>query len=251
MRRQYAAEIENIDRLVGKLINKLESSGQLANTVIAVAADHGEMLGDYNKYAKSMPWDGSARVPLIFKGPGIQAGKVSSIPATTLDIIGTFLDVAGAKATANMTTQSMWPFLSGNGEADEGTRDFISSGLGSETFMGEHDNEAVSSKRRPHPPPGGRFNWRMVVKQMNATSTLKLICCPTGCNGINGNSTLFPNSGSAQVGLFEISGNRLEVDLLNQGKGHAEASELIKHLPSAAHKSCKEALNTGVSELIV
>jgi hypothetical protein len=250
MRRQYAAEIENIDSLVGKLLKKLESAGDLQNTVIAVAADHGEMLGDYNKYAKSMPWDGSARVPLIFKGPGIQAGKVSNRPVTTLDIVGTFLDVAGAKATSAMETKSMWNFLSNASESEATSlRDFVSSGLGGETFVGEFDNE-VGGTSGP-PGPGGRMNWRMVVKQMNSSSTLKLICCPKGCNSINGNSTFFPSSKSAQVGLFEVSGNRLEADLLSQGHGQTEASALIQHLPSTYKKACKDALSGKLSTLVV
>lgn len=251
MRRQYAAEIENIDSLVGKLVEKLKAAGELDNTVIAIAADHGEMLGDYNKYAKSMPWDGSSRVPLIFHGPGIKAGVVESQPVTTLDIVGTFLEVAGAKVATNMTTQSMWPLLTSAVGQQKYSRDFISSGLGSETFVGEIENEAAPASAQQRP---GSMNWRMVVKQMNASSTLKLVCCPTGCSNINGNTTLFPSlstSGSGpQVGLFEVSGTRLEVDLLSRGVGHEEASELINHLPSSAKASCVGVIGK-VSQIVV
>merc|ERR1712003_243866 len=135
MRRQYAAEIENIDALIGKLISKLQATGELDNTVIAIAADHGEMLGDYNKYAKSMPWDGSARVPMLFMGPGVKAGAVLSQPVTTLDIVGTFLEIAGAEKAAGTSTQSMWPLLTGA----KGGRAYIRSGLGSTTFKGDID----------------------------------------------------------------------------------------------------------------
>ena len=72
----------------------------------------------------------------------------------------------------------------------------------------------------------------MIVKQMNATSILKLVCCPSGCNGINGNSTLFPLSSSAQLGLFEVGDDREEVDMLSRGVGEADAAQLVKHLPS-------------------
>merc|ERR1719188_101451 len=137
MRRQYAAEIENIDSLIGKLIKKLEGLGELDNTVIAVSSDHGEMLGDYNKYGKGLPLDRSSRVPMLWMGPGVQAGVVSSQPVTTLDMVGTFLELAGADKAANMTTQSMVPLLS----KGKGGRDFISSGLGGPTFKGDVENE--------------------------------------------------------------------------------------------------------------
>jgi len=257
MRRQYAAEIENIDSLIGKLMKKLEASGELDNTVIAVAADHGEMLGDYNRYAKTQPWDGSSRVPLIFKGPGIRSGVVLTQPVATLDLVGTFLDVAGAKKDANMTTQSMWSLLSSAKDATgEYSRNFISSGLGGETFVGELHNEAPSLREGTGKGKGqgkgkGNVNWRMVVKQMNSTSILKLVCCPKGCNGINGNSTLFPKSTSAQLGLFEVSGNSLEVDLLSRGVGHDEASELVSHLPSAYRSACGGLVDVDAVEVVV
>jgi len=245
MRRQYAAEIENIDSLIGKLIQKLEASGELNNTVIAVAADHGEMLGDYNKFAKSQPWDGSARVPLLFMGPGVKAGVVVKQPATTLDIVGTFLDFGGAKLAANMTTQSLRSLLGGAA----GGRNHVNSGLGSTSFVGERDNE-VNPEGLAF-PPGGGSNWRMVVKQMNDTSVLKLVCCPTGCNGINGNSTLFPKSSSAQIFLMEVSGDQMEIDLLSRGSGKSEAAELVTHLPSAYQSACGHLVDSELTEVVV
>jgi len=226
----------------------------LNNTVIAIAADHGEMLGDYNQFAKSMPWDGSARVPMIFAGQNIKANRVLSQPVTTLDIVGTFLDLAGAEFAANMTTQSMLSLLTGDenqAEETSGVREFVLSGLGGTTFVGDPQNEDYSNARRLQSGPG-RVNWRMVVKQMNETSTLKLVCCPTGCAGINGNSTLFPESSTAQVGLFEIGGDRfsLERDLLSRGIGKSEASEMLKHLPIVQQAACSGVLNQP-SEVVV
>merc|ERR1712137_580587 len=159
-------------------------------------------------------------------GPGVQAGAVSSQPVTTLDIVGTFLELAGADKAANMTTQSMVSLLHGS----NGGRSFVSSGLGGLTFRGDIENE----DHLTNDFPGGGMNWRMVVKRFNDSSTLKVVCCPSGCSSINGNTTLFPSSrGTAQLLLMEISGDQTEVDLLSQGVGNIEAAELVKHLPSA------------------
>lgn len=242
-RRQYAAEIENLDSLIGKLFKKLETLGELDNTVVAIAADHGELLGDYNLFAKSKPWDGAARVPLLFMGPNIKGGAVISQPVSTLDIVGTFLESAGAQLAKNMTTQSMWPMLS-TGKAVKNPRSFVRTGLGSTSFVGEVENEDHLS---PEFPPGGSVNWRMVVKQMNDTSTLKLVCCPSGCSSITGNTTLFPSS---SVGLFEVSGG-LEVDLLSQGIGHTEAAELALHLPSTYQATCSSLLGSQIRETAI
>jgi hypothetical protein len=240
MRRQYAAEIENLDSLIGKLMQTLDATDALSNTVVAISADHGEMLGDYNKFSKNVPWDGSSRVPLLFMGPNIQAGSVVTQPVTTLDIVGTFLDLAEAELAENMTTRSMKSLLM---NADRSSsRSFILSGLGSESCLDEND----------HDPPGvdRPIDWRMVVKQMNATSTLKLVCCPAGCNGINGNSTLFPKSSSSQLGLFEISDGREEVDFLSRGVGRADAVELVKHLPPKYLEACGDLLESKLLDLL-
>jgi arylsulfatase A-like enzyme len=235
MRRQYAAEIENIDSLIGKLIKKLEVLGELENTVIAISADHGEMLGDYNMYSKSMPWDGSSRVPMLWMGPGVQAGVVSSQPVTTLDIVGTLLELAGADKAAGMTTQSMVSMLS----SGAGGRSFVSSGLGGgPTFKGDVRNEDYLTNE--FPPPGHmHVDWRMVVKRYNDTSILKIVCCPSGCSEMSGNTTLFPpDRGRAQLLLMEISGDQMEADLLSRGIGNTEASELLRHLPSTHRSAC-------------
>merc|ERR1712232_619235 len=149
----------------------------------------------------------------------------------------------------------MWSYLTRpTTDARSSLRAFVNSGLGGEDFVGEHDNEAGDVSR---PPPPGNFNWRMVAKEMNKSSTLKLICCPSGCNSINGNFTLFPQGpgvsgmGSPQAYLVEVSGDRLEVDLLSRGIGHEEAAELVEHLPSAYKTKCKDLVGERRSEIVV
>ena len=43
------------------------------------------MLGDHNDVDKSKPWEGSAHVPLMCMGPGIQKGQTVNIPVATMD----------------------------------------------------------------------------------------------------------------------------------------------------------------------
>lgn len=96
----YAAEIENLDRLFRVVLDEVERQGETANTVVCIASDHGEMLGDHDDVDKSKPWEGSAHVPLMCKGPGIKAGATLSLPVTTMDMAGTFIDYAsGVPAT--------------------------------------------------------------------------------------------------------------------------------------------------------
>eukprot|EP01061_Rhynchopus_euleeides_P034807 TRINITY_DN5873_c2_g1_i1.p1 TRINITY_DN5873_c2_g1~~TRINITY_DN5873_c2_g1_i1.p1 ORF type:complete len:513 (+),score=125.84 TRINITY_DN5873_c2_g1_i1:92-1630(+) len=154
----YAAEIENLDALFRMVISTVEEMGELDNTIVCVSSDHGEMLEDHGDTGKSVPWQGSASVPLLCKGPGIRQNATVARPVATLDIAATFLDYAGVAPAENMTAVSLRPLLEGGESAPY--KDVISSGL---------------------------KNWRMVVKETssdNGTSgSFKYICCKDACPG--------------------------------------------------------------------
>jgi hypothetical protein len=92
----YAAEIENLDRLFQLVLDEVEAKGDSENTLVCIASDHGEMLGDHGDKDKSKPWEGSAHVPLMCMGPGVLKGKTVTLPVATMDMAGTFMDYADA-----------------------------------------------------------------------------------------------------------------------------------------------------------
>jgi arylsulfatase A-like enzyme len=126
IRRNYAAMIENIDRQLGLFIAALSASGQLANTIIIYASDHGEMLGDHNRWEKSFPYHQSVGVPLIARGPGIQAGVVSDALVSLIDLAATCMDYAGQPVPPAMHARSIRRLLEGTTTRH---RDYVLSGL--------------------------------------------------------------------------------------------------------------------------
>ncbi len=117
IRRNYAAMIENIDYQVGRLIEAVSARGELDNTLIIYASDHGEMLGDHNHWAKALWYHQSMGIPLIIAGPGVQSGVVSTAPVNLIDLSATYLDYANIPTPAEMDAQSLRPILSGKTEA--------------------------------------------------------------------------------------------------------------------------------------
>ncbi|NQU43734.1 sulfatase-like hydrolase/transferase [bacterium] len=97
IREAYFGAVSLIDAHVGRILDVLEETGQMENTVILFTADHGEMLGDREIYQKMVPYEGAARIPLIACGPGFERGR-SETPVTTWDVAATILDAAGIKA---------------------------------------------------------------------------------------------------------------------------------------------------------
>ncbi|GAB5405841.1 MAG: hypothetical protein Aurels2KO_40720 [Aureliella sp.] len=116
-RRRYAlAMIAAIDDGVGQIVERLEQSGQLDNTLIVMTSDNGAPLkktkpdspinGDAGGWDGSLndPWvgekgmltEGGIRVPMIWSMPSqLPSGKTYDYPVTTLDIVPTVLKLAG------------------------------------------------------------------------------------------------------------------------------------------------------------
>jgi arylsulfatase A-like enzyme len=127
IRRNYSAMVENIDRWLGRFLESLERRGQLDRTLVVFASDHGEMLGDHDRWGKTMPYEASASVPLIVRGLGVTPGKVHSGVASTLDLSATFLDFAGVSVPADMYSRSLRPVLTGT---EKTGRTHVTSALG-------------------------------------------------------------------------------------------------------------------------
>lgn len=94
--KEYGA-ITMIDDVIGTILASLERSGQTNNTLVVFTSDHGDMFGEQGIMLKcAMHYDGCARVPLVFAGPGVSAGATSSL-CGSIDLASTVLSVAGIK----------------------------------------------------------------------------------------------------------------------------------------------------------
>ncbi len=127
VRRNYAAMCENIDRWLGRYLYFLQQRGELDNTLICFSSDHGEMLGDRQRWGKNAPYQPSVGVPLTVAGPDIIAGVHCDLPTTILDLGATFLEVSGAVPAANWDSRSLWALLTGQTQSH---RAVVRSGLG-------------------------------------------------------------------------------------------------------------------------
>jgi arylsulfatase A-like enzyme len=92
----YYATISYVDFQIGRILATLEESGQLENTLIVFASDHGELLGDYNCFGKRSMHDASSRVPMVVRGPGFAAGTRCETPVSLVDLLPTAAAAGGA-----------------------------------------------------------------------------------------------------------------------------------------------------------
>ena len=108
--------IKLIDDQFGRLVQFLEETGQLDNTLIIYSTDHGESLGDHGLIEKGCRfYEGLVHVPLIFSWPGIvQTNLQCKALVELMDITPTLLEIIGIPQPAYMQGQSLWPILTGS-----------------------------------------------------------------------------------------------------------------------------------------
>lgn len=97
-------------------MQSLNEYGELGNTVILFTSDHGELLGDHHLFRKSLPYEGSTRVPFIVSDPGnrlgLQSGMVSDHVVEMRDIMPSLLEAAGVPIPETVEGESIWRLAS-------------------------------------------------------------------------------------------------------------------------------------------
>jgi choline-sulfatase len=96
-RHGYYAAVSYLDERVGEVLGALAATGLDASTLVVFTADHGELLGERGLWYKMSFLEGSARVPLIVRGPGLTARRVAG-PVSQLDLAPTLAELASAPA---------------------------------------------------------------------------------------------------------------------------------------------------------
>ena len=86
----YDGEIASVDFQVGRLLAWLDLKALAANTVVAVAADHGEALGEHGELTHGFfLYEPTLHVPLLIRAPRLSPGRVLRTPVSLTDLAPT------------------------------------------------------------------------------------------------------------------------------------------------------------------
>ncbi|MGI6069818.1 MAG: arylsulfatase [Blautia sp.] len=110
----YYGCITHLDHQIGRLLQALVEYEEYDNTLILFTSDHGEELCDHHRFRKSMPYEGSCRIPMILSGredllPRKKTGSVCHSLVELRDVMPTLLDFAGAPVPDSVDGRSMLP----------------------------------------------------------------------------------------------------------------------------------------------
>jgi len=96
---RYLSETSAMDAEVGRLLDALESSGEIDRTVVLFLTDHGPSM----HRAKFSLYDWGTHSSLIARGPGISgSGRVDTGLASTIDVSPTLMTLAGGAAPEDL-----------------------------------------------------------------------------------------------------------------------------------------------------
>ncbi|MEL6598761.1 MAG: sulfatase-like hydrolase/transferase [Pseudomonadota bacterium] len=123
----YMGLIKQCDDHLGRLLDHLESTGRMQDTMIVLTSDHGDYLGDHWLGEKDLFHDPSVKIPLIIYDPRAEAdgtrGSTCDALVEAIDLAPTFVEAAGGVVPDHILEgRSLQPWLHGSAPA---WRDYV------------------------------------------------------------------------------------------------------------------------------
>ena len=114
----YMGLIKQCDDELGRILDHLETTGQLSETMIVLTSDHGDYLGDHWLGEKDLFHEQSVKVPMIVYDPRTAAnatrGTTCDALVESIDLAATFVEVAGGEVPKHIIEgRSLLPWLRG------------------------------------------------------------------------------------------------------------------------------------------
>ena len=114
----YMGLIKQCDDQLGHILDYLEETGQIKDTMIVLTSDHGDYLGDHWMGEKDLFHDPSVKIPMIIYDPRSDCdatrGTTCDALVESIDLTATFIEVAGGTVPDHIVEgRSLLPWLQG------------------------------------------------------------------------------------------------------------------------------------------
>lgn len=107
---RHLLQLQLADRLLGRLLDRLEEQGMYDDALIVVMADHGATFTPERSLRVIAPdtFGEIAAVPLLIKPPGQREGMISDQPVELVDVLPSILDLVGAPIPEGIDGRSVF-----------------------------------------------------------------------------------------------------------------------------------------------
>jgi Sulfatase len=194
-RQRHLLQLQYVDALVGRLIDRLREQGLWDDATLVVTADHGIAFqpGQGSRGADAdevqPAWPELVWVPLFIRAPALEAGAVSDRNVQTIDIVPTIADLIGADVPWKVdgisavgtrprpgATKEFLHSWARDGTEKPGTRRAVDARAGNaylrehtiDRFRGTGDPEWAVHRSGPHPELVGRRVQELTVSPQPA-----------------------------------------------------------------------------------
>jgi arylsulfatase A-like enzyme len=114
----YIGEIAFADAQIGRLLEALDAHRLRDRTIVVVAGDHGESLGEHGERDHGIfVYESVLRVPLIVRAPAVRPARIGTVVRLT-DVFPTVLDLLGLPLPA-VDGQSLLKVMNGSERAED------------------------------------------------------------------------------------------------------------------------------------
>jgi N-acetylglucosamine-6-sulfatase len=113
---RYCETVHGLDENIGRVLNYLDSSKLMENTLVVYLGDNGFALGEHGFYDKRDAFEESIRIPMLAMAPGlIKPSSTIDEMMLNMDLAPTLLEAANIKVQPSMKFdgQSALPLLKG------------------------------------------------------------------------------------------------------------------------------------------
>jgi uncharacterized sulfatase len=108
----YYACCSFVDTCIGQLIDALEETGKIDNTIVVLWSDHGFMLRHHFMWGKSRLFEIACRTPMLISVPGMEtAGRRCPRLVELVDVYPTLVELCGLPEPEGLEGTSMVPLL--------------------------------------------------------------------------------------------------------------------------------------------
>ena len=154
------AEIGEVDDLVGRVCEELQTKRRFQETAFLLTADHGIQFREHGRTTYGhTAFDEEIRVPLVVKIPGVVGKRISDVVSST-DHFPTLVDAIGGSFDFPIEGRSYLPLLVG----DKATNHTV----------GPMDRPVFSQTHHPDFPSSAVISWRYKLIRWHTTGQLAM-----------------------------------------------------------------------------
>jgi arylsulfatase A-like enzyme len=115
LRALYMGIMHLIDDQIGRILDAVAELGLYEDTLVVHSTDHGDFTGGHRQFNKGpLMYEDTYHIPLVVGGPSVAgSGRECHELVSLIDLMPTFLDVAGVSVPEDVAGRSLCPLLEG------------------------------------------------------------------------------------------------------------------------------------------